>query len=125
MKLLFDEFEIVCWINFIDRFNFFDFCYNVNDAEEVLNSTYTTMMYIGVATKWITNDDPNLKAQISFELKRMYGNEFTDCHNKFCTTYGHMFNEQNDSLLRNHLIMKKLNKGFEREFDSSLDLPDL
>jgi len=33
IMLMFDAYEIVCWINFVDRFNFFDFCYDVNDAD--------------------------------------------------------------------------------------------
>lgn len=31
--MLFDEYEIISWINFIDRFNFFDFCYDINDID--------------------------------------------------------------------------------------------
>lgn len=61
MQLLLDEYEIICWINFIDRFNFFDFCYDVNDVEQVLNSTFMNILYIGGATKSITNDDIELK----------------------------------------------------------------
>ena len=36
IMFIFDAYEIVCWINFVDRFNFFDFCYDVNDAEQVM-----------------------------------------------------------------------------------------
>lgn len=32
LQFMFTEYEIVCWINFIDRFNFFSFCYDVNDV---------------------------------------------------------------------------------------------
>jgi hypothetical protein len=36
IMFMFDAYEIVCWINFVDRFNFFDFCYDVNDEEQVM-----------------------------------------------------------------------------------------
>lgn len=56
-----DEFEIVCWINFIDRFNFFDFCYDINDVDTVLESTFINILLIGGATKSICNKDEELK----------------------------------------------------------------
>jgi hypothetical protein len=60
MQFMFDEHEIVCWINFIDRFNFFNFVYDINDPQQVLNATFTNIVYIGGATKLITNDDKEL-----------------------------------------------------------------
>lgn len=57
MQMLFDEYEIISWINFIDRFQFFDFCYDVNDLDSVMNSTFINIMLIGGATKCITNHD--------------------------------------------------------------------
>ena len=36
IMFMFDAYEIVCWINFVDRFNFFDFCYDVFNAEQVM-----------------------------------------------------------------------------------------
>ena len=33
MQMLFNEYEIICWINFIDRFNFFDFFKDFNNFD--------------------------------------------------------------------------------------------
>lgn len=120
---MFDAYEIVCWINFVDRFNFFNFCYDVNDAEQVINSTCSNILYIGAATKCITNDDADLKDQIMFKV---FGPTGLKTFDRFRIQYGHHFDEHKSSIfLKNHKIMQKLEVGFEREFNSDLDLPDV
>ena len=45
---------------------------------------------------------------------------------KFRITYGHKFDEhQNSIFLQNHEIMKKLDRGYESEFNMLLNLPDV
>lgn len=106
MQFMFNEYEIVCWINFIDRFNFFDLCYDVNDVSQVLNSTFTNIVYIGAATKSITNGDDDLKCQILFNV---LGQDGLKEYNKFfCNpAFGSKFDEQTENVfLKHHQIIK-------------------
>ena len=80
MQFMFDEYEIVCWISFIDRFNFFNFVYDINDPEQMLAATFTNIVYIGAATKSITNDDVDLKNEI---LLNVFGPTGTREFNRF------------------------------------------
>lgn len=100
MQMMFDEYEIVCWINFIDRFNFFDFCYDVNDVDQVLNSTFLNILYIAGATKSITNDDAKLKDSI---LVNIFGSNIRH-FDKWRLQYGHKFDEHTGGsiFLKNH-----------------------
>ena len=57
MQLLFDEYEIVSWINFIDMFDLIDSCKDINDVEQVFEKILLNIWFIGGATKCLTNDD--------------------------------------------------------------------
>lgn len=122
---MFDEYEIACWINFIDRFNFFNFCYDVNDVSQVLNSAFTNIVYIAAATKFITNDDQKLKDQIFLNV---LGREAIREFNKFIGNpdFGNLFDVHLENpFLKNHQIIKQLEKGFEKEYEPDLMLPDV
>jgi|688.fasta_scaffold405818_2 hypothetical protein len=57
MQMLFDEYEIVSWINFIDMFDFIDLCKDINNLEQVFEKILLNIWFIGGATKCVTNDD--------------------------------------------------------------------
>ena len=57
MQLLFDEYEIVSWINFIDMFDLIDLRKDINDVEQVFEKILLNIWFIGGATKCLTNDD--------------------------------------------------------------------
>lgn len=122
---MFDEYEIVCWINFIDRFNFFNFCYDVNDVKQVVESAFTNIVYIAGATKSITNDETDLKSVI---LSNVFGAQGIREFNKFIGNpdFGPKFDVHTENVfLKNHHIVKQLDKGYEREFTEDLNLPDI
>lgn len=82
-------------------------------------------MYIGAATKSITNDDTALKNEI---LLNIFGANGMHEFNKFISNpdFGSKFDHHTDNVfLRNHQILKQLEKGYEREFDPELNLPDV
>lgn len=125
MQFMFSEYEIVCWINFIDRFNFFDFCYDINDVQQVIQSTMTNIIYIGGATKSITNEDAELKNEVLFNV---FGTQGIKEFYKFFAhpEHGQKFDIHTENVfLKNHKIIKELEKGFEREFEPELNLPDV
>jgi hypothetical protein len=80
LQFMFDEYEIVCWINFIDRFEFFNFCYDVNDIKQVIDSTFAHILYIAGAAKSVTNDDVEIKRVI---LSNVFGAQGIREFNKF------------------------------------------
>jgi len=83
MQFMFDEHEIVCWINFIDRFNLFSFVYDINNPQQVLDAAFTNIVYIGGATKSILNDNEELKNEI---LSNVFGPAGMQEYNKFISS---------------------------------------
>ena len=125
MQFMLDEYEIVCWINFIDRFSFFNFAYDVNDVKQVVDATFTHIVYIAAATKIITNDDAYSKKVILFNV---FGSKGVEGFHKFFGNpeFGPKFDEHTENVfLKNHQILKQLDKGYEREFTEDLNLPDV
>ena len=70
MTFMMDEFEIVCWINFIDQVNLLNITYDVNDASKVLQNALKNIFFIGFSTKLLLNDKQKIKDPISAYMQR-------------------------------------------------------
>jgi hypothetical protein len=52
---MFNEFELACWVKFIEKFNLLEESYHTYEAQAVLSSALWQIFYIAVATKSILN----------------------------------------------------------------------
>lgn len=55
MVLMMQEFEILCWINYVDQINLLNLSFNVNDPVAVLSQAKQTLWYIAFSTKNLVN----------------------------------------------------------------------
>lgn len=67
MVLMMDELEILSWVNYIEKVNLLNSCYNVDDPKAILSQAENTIFYIAFSTKNLMNDK-NVKDQISAHL---------------------------------------------------------
>lgn len=91
----------------------------------MLNSTFANIIYIGAATKSITNDNIELKDTVLFNV---LGQEGLKNYNKFFChpEMGPKFDQHTENVfLKNAQIIKALDKGYDREFEEDLHLPDV
>ena len=56
MVLMMDEFEILCWVNYIDQVNLLNIAFNVDDPNGILYQAETTLFYLAFSTKNLLND---------------------------------------------------------------------
>ena len=51
-----DEFEILCWINYVDQINLLDLCYNVDNPIHIVNTAENTIFNLAFSTKNLLNE---------------------------------------------------------------------
>ena len=68
MSLMLDEFEIVCWVMYIEQFNLLNYTFDVNMPDTVLQDALLNIFYIGFSTKLLLNDSNKIKNPICAHL---------------------------------------------------------
>ena len=68
MSLMLEEFEIVCWLVYIEQFNLLNYTFDVNMPDAVLQDALLNIFYIGFSTKLLLNDSNRVKNPISAHL---------------------------------------------------------
>ena len=56
MVLMMDEFEILCWVNYVDQINLLDLCYNVDNPRQILQTAENTIFNLAFSTKNLLNE---------------------------------------------------------------------
>lgn len=56
MVFMMDEFEILCWVGYIDKMNLLDLFYNVDDPYAMIKTAENTIFNLACSTKSIVND---------------------------------------------------------------------
>ena len=113
MSLMLDEFEIVCWVVYMEQFNLLNLTFDVNRTHAVLQDALLNIFYIGLSTKLLLNDSTEVKNRISAHLRNA-DHLFLTRYHHWSFVHGSYFEHKHtNSLLQTNKILKKLNKGFE------------
>ena len=57
MVLMMEEFEILCWINYVDQVNLLNLSFNVNDPVSVIYQAKQTLWHLAFSAKTLLNKE--------------------------------------------------------------------
>ena len=120
-----NEFEIVCWVVYIEQFNLLNYTFDVNMPDEVLQDALLNIFYIGFSTKLLLNDNSRVKDPISAHLTSI-DPLFQTRYQYWSFLHGHCFEAvETNSYLKTNKMMKKLDNGLEvAEFNRKVHTVD-